>query len=130
MKYLLDVNTLIALGLEFHALHVRVARWVQSDPDSLYLTCPITELGFVRVIAQVPAYRTGVQDARKLLLRLKENRARQIEFVADGEDIASLPTWVSTPAQTTDGYLAQLATANTAVLATLDKGIPGAYLIP
>jgi predicted nucleic acid-binding protein len=130
MKYLLDVNALIALGLEFHTHHVRVARWIRSDPHSSYLTCPITELGFVRVIAQVPAYGTDVQYARKLLLRLKQNRTKLIEFVADCEDISLLPTWVKTPAQTTDGYLVQLAIASAAILATLDKGIPGAYLIP
>jgi hypothetical protein len=130
MKYLLDVNALIALGLEFHTLHLRAAHWVRSDPKRTYLTCPITELGFVRVIAQVPAYRTNLKEARKLLLRFKQNRARLIEFVADSEDIASLPDWVNTPGQTTDGYLVQLAAANAAILATLDKGIPGAYLIP
>jgi len=34
------------------------------------------------------------------------------------------------PAYTTEGHLAQLASANGAVLATLDEGIPGAFLIP
>ncbi len=130
MRYLLDVNALIALGLEFHALHVRVARWFRSEVQSSYFTCPITELGFVRVIAQVPAYRTGVQDARKLLLRLKENQSRPIEFVADSKDIASLPAWVTTPALTTDGYLVQLAKSHGGILATLDRGIPGSFLIP
>jgi hypothetical protein len=38
MKYLLDVNALIALGLEFHALHSRVALWINSEPHSSYLT--------------------------------------------------------------------------------------------
>jgi hypothetical protein len=130
MKYLLDVNALIALGLEFHALHSRVALWINSEPHSSYLTCSITELGFVRVIAQVPAYGTDVQDARKLLLRLKQNKTIPIEFIADTGDISSLPQWVKTPAQTTDGHLVQLARTHNAVLATLDKGIPGAYLIP
>lgn len=130
MKYLLDVNALIALGLEFHTHHVRVARWIQSDPLRCYLTCPITELGFVRIIAQVPSYGTDVQAARRLLLQLKQNRVQPIEFVPDREDITSLPSWVKTPPQVTDGHLAQLATANSALLATLDKGIPGTYLIP
>jgi hypothetical protein len=44
--------------------------------------------------------------------------------------ISTLPSWVKSPAQTTDGHLLQLAKANGAVLATLDAGIPGAYLIP
>jgi hypothetical protein len=48
----------------------------------------------------------------------------------DRNDISSLPKWVKSPAQTTDGHLLQLAIANGAVLATLDEGIPGAFLIP
>jgi uncharacterized protein len=130
MKYLLDVNALIALGLEFHTLHSRVARWIKSTPQNSYLTCSVTELGFVRVIAQVPAYATDVQDARKLLLRLKQSNSIVIEFLADSNDVSSLPPWVKTPAQTTDGHLAELAKSNSAVLATLDKGIRGAYFIP
>jgi predicted nucleic acid-binding protein len=130
MKYLLDVNALIALGLEFHTLHLRVARWIESEPASSYLTCPITELGFVRVIAQVSAYGTDVQAAKMLLLRIRNNKTKHIEFVLDGEEIATLPAWAKTPAQTTDGHLVQLAKSNGAVLATLYKGIPGAYLIP
>jgi hypothetical protein len=130
MRYLLDVNALIALGLEFHTQHRRVASWFEFEPQSSFLTCPITELGFVRVIAQVPAYGTDVRDARNLLLRLKKNRSRRIEFVADSDSILLLPHWVSNPAQTTDGHLLQLAKSNSAVLATLDKGITGSFLIP
>jgi len=130
MRYLLDVNALIALGLEFHTFHPRIAEWIHSEPRSSYLTCPVTELGFVRVIAQMPAYATDVQAAKNLLLRLKHSRFKLIEFVADTEDISSLPQWAKSPAQTTDGHLLELATANNGVLATFDKGIPGAFLIP
>jgi uncharacterized protein len=130
MKYLLDVNALIALGLEFHTLHLRVARWIKSEPDSSLYTCPVTEIGFVRVISQIPAYKTDVHAARELLLHFKQSRARRIEFIADSEEISSLPPWVKTPLQVTDGHLAQLAKSNGAVLATLDNGIPGALLIP
>jgi predicted nucleic acid-binding protein len=130
MRYLLDVNALIALGLEFHTFHFRIAAWIGSEPHSTYLTCSVTELGFVRVMAQVPTYATDVQAAKNLLLRLKRSRSKLIEFVSDTEDISSLPQWVKTPAQTTDGHLLHLATANSAVLATFDKGIPGAFLIP
>jgi len=47
-----------------------------------------------------------------------------------GNDISSLPQWAKSPAQTTDGHLVELAKAHSAVLATLDEGIPGAFLIP
>jgi hypothetical protein len=51
-------------------------------------------------------------------------------LIADTHDISHLPEWVKTPKQITDGHLLQLARANGAVLATLDRRIPGAFLIP
>ncbi len=90
----------------------------------------ITELGFARVIAQTPDYAFTVQQARTLLIGLKGNGKLQLTFFPDANDISLLPAWVKAPKQTTDGHLVQLAVANGAVLATLDQGIPAAYLIP
>jgi hypothetical protein len=84
----------------------------------------------VRVLAQAPGYGFNVVKARSQLLELKENTELPINFIHDGNDISHLPPWVKTPKQTTDGHLLELARANSAVLATLDERIPGAYLIP
>jgi predicted nucleic acid-binding protein len=130
MRYLLDVNALVALGIFHHGFHDRVNAWITSQADAHWLTCSITELGFVRVSAQTPDYGFTVQQARTLLLSLKTNNKLALTLLPDGNDISSLPAWVKTPKQTTDGHLVQLASANGAVLATLDKGIPGAFLIP
>ena len=54
MRYLLDVNTLIALGHVAHAHHQRAQLWqggLTAGVDVLG-TCAITELGFVRVSVQ------------------------------------------------------------------------------
>jgi uncharacterized protein len=130
MKYLLDVNALIALGFEHHQFHVRVAAWVRSEKFPPFLTCSITELGFVRVLAQTPKYGCTVSQALDILLQLKNSSELSIAFISDANDISCLPSWVKTPGQTTDGHLAQLALANDAVLATFDQGIQGAFLIP
>jgi hypothetical protein len=130
MRYLLDVNALVALGIFHHGFHDRVNSWITSQDDAHWLTCSITEVGFVRVCAQTPDYGFTVQHARTLLLSLKTNSSLALTFLPDGNDISSLPAWVKTPRQTTDGHLVQLASVNAAVLATLDEGIPGAYLIP
>jgi predicted nucleic acid-binding protein len=130
MRYLLDVNVLVALGIFHHGFHDRVNAWIASQEGAHWLTCSITELGFVRVSAQTPDYGFTVLQARTLLLSLKTNSKLQLTFLPDGNDISLLPTWVKTPKQTTDGHLVQLANANGAVLATLDAGIPGAFLIP
>jgi hypothetical protein len=90
----------------------------------------ITELGFVRVLPQAPAFGFTVTQARTLLLRLKEARTSPLKFMPDEHDVSHLPAWVRAPKQITDGHLSKLATANAAVLATLDENIPGSYLIP
>ena len=133
MRYLLDVNALVALGFLQHEFHRRVAGWVHTlglKAAPQLATCAITELGFLRVLAQAPQYGLTVAQARNLLLRLKAADTLQFTFLEDAHDISQLPGWVKTPKQITDGHLAQLAKANGAILATLDGRIPGAFLIP
>lgn len=130
MIYLLDVNALVALGFINHEFHPRVARWVRSNGSAQLASCSITELGFLRVLAQAPAYGFTVAQARSLLLRLKEARTCSLTFIPDGRDVSHLPGWVKAPKQITDGHLSDLAKANGALLATLDESILGSYLIP
>jgi predicted nucleic acid-binding protein len=130
MIYLLDVNALVALGFINHEFHARLATWVQSKNVPNLASCSITELGFVRVLAQAPAYGFSVTQARTVLLRLKEAGTSPLRFIPDEHDVSHLPAWVRAPKQITDGHLSKLATANAAVLATLDENIPGSYLIP
>jgi hypothetical protein len=129
MNYLFDVNALVALGFSHHEFHARVAAWIQAESPSL-VTCSITELGFVRVLAQAPGYGVSIVQAQTILLRLKKSRALSHTFIPDDHDVSHLPAWVKTPKQTTDGHLLQLARGHTAMLATLDQRIPGAYVIP
>lgn len=130
MRYLLDVNALIAYGFRRHDFHGRVGSWMRARRHDQFLTCSITELGFVRILGNIRTCGMHVARARELLLDLKTRRAMPLAFISDGNDLASLPRWVETPSQITDGHLSQLAINNDAVLATLDQGIPGALLIP
>jgi predicted nucleic acid-binding protein len=130
MRYLLDVNALIAFGVTQHQFHHRLVDWIWSLRGSTFLTSSVTEIGFVRVVGSVPMYGLKVPQAKDLLLGMKSNRAQPLTFLSDANDISALPAWVKSPAQTTDGHLVQLARANGAVLATLDEGIPGAFVIP
>ena len=130
MTYLLDVNALVALGLVHHEFHGRVAAWLRAQHFPPLATCSITELGFLRVLAQAPGYGFTVAQARTLLLQMKKAKAPELTFIADDYDVSLLSAWVKTAGQTTDGHLLKLASAKQALLATLDAGIPGAYLIP
>jgi len=132
MRYLLDVNALAAFGVFEHTLHSAAATWARSlgSPGSFeFATCSITELGFVRVLAQSSEYGLTVPAARELLERVKESPVFRFVFIADDHDISKLPAWVRTAAQTTDGHLVQLARAHSATFVTLDRKIPGALLI-
>lgn len=133
MKYLLDVNALIALGLKQHQFHTRMDSW----PASLSVggipqlaTYSISELGFVRVVSQAPAYGVTFLQARTLLLRLKKSKTYNFDLIPDDHDVTRMPSWVKSGKQTTDGHLSELAKSNGAILATLDQKIPGSFLIP
>ncbi len=129
MIYLLDVNALVALGFVNHEFHDRVVSWIRAQDSPTLATCSITELGFVRVLAQVPAYGFTIAQARALLMLLKEASGARVTFMPDQHDVSHLPTWVRTAKHITDGHLSKLASANGAVLATLDENIPGSHLI-
>ena len=84
----------------------------------------------MRVLAQAPQYGFTVAQARDLLARLKKAGVVSFTFIVDHHDLTHLPSWVKAAKQLTDGHLLALAKANGADLVTLDRGIPGAVLIP
>ncbi len=129
MKYLLDVNALVALGHIHHEFHERIVAWLRAEKFPPLATCAITELGFVRILSQAAAYGFTVAQARSLLLQLKKASTPPFEFIGDDHNISRLPHWAKSAVQTTDGHLAALAADHEAVLATFDKKIPGAFLI-
>jgi len=51
-------------------------------------------------------------------------------FLPDDQSALDLPAWVNKQSQVTDGHLSGLAKKHGAELATLDRAIPGAFLIP
>jgi len=125
VKFLLDVNALIALGYKQHVFHKRVSGWAAGKSLA---SCSITELGFVRILAQLPEVDISVTTSREMLATMR--RERRITQISDSQSGVALPLWVQTPRQITDGHLLVLAQSNNAKLATCDEGIPGAFLIP
>ncbi len=131
MKWLLDVNALIALAHQGHADHPRVIRWFASLMGSKaeLATCAITELGFVRVSIQA-GFENNAPDAAETLRGLKTSSSIPFELIPDVLGAERLPPHVSGAKHVTDGHLLELAKDFSMRLATLDKGIPGADLIP
>lgn len=133
MTYLLDVNALLSLAQNEHQFHRRMAHWVHSlarDGSDQLATCAITELGFVRILPQIPEAEYTVAEARGLLVRLKSHALVPFVFYSDDHGADRLPSWVKAAKHTTDGHLAELAKAHGAILATLDGKIPGAFVMP
>jgi predicted nucleic acid-binding protein len=130
VKYLLDVNALLALAHQDHADHEKASIWYRETARtaSALLTCPITELGFLRVSMQAGLSR-NLEAARDTLYGMKRSSRVPFDFVPDTLGAEKLPPYVRSPAQLTDGYLVQLAKTNGAKLATLVAGIPGALRI-
>jgi len=133
MRYLLDVNALIALGITRHEFHGRARDWLASlsaDGMPKLATCSISELGFVRIVSQIAAYNVTLEQAKTQLDILKASAAYSFAFLNDDQDVSKLPQWVKSAKHTTDGHLLELAKANRFVLATFDERIPGAFVIP
>jgi len=132
VTYLLDVNALLSLVHQEHLFTRRVSEWMQSldrRKDRL-ATCSIVELGVVRIFPQLPGVDFSVAEAQELLGRFKASSKLPIVILADELGADQLPKWVKNPSQTTDGHLVSLAHAHGATLATLDRKVQGAYLIP
>ena len=131
MKWLLDVNALVALAHEGHAEHSRVISWFASmiGSEATLATCAITEIGFVRVSIQA-GFEDNAPDASETLRGIKASSRIPFELVPDHLGADRLPSFVLGSRQVTDGHLMELAAEFSMQLATLDMAIPGAFLIP
>lgn len=123
MKYLLDVNALIAWRHGRSPHHATFHAWIARIGTDSLATCAQCELGFIRVSMQAFGY--SLERAQDALAAIK----RQTGGFLDTAPSPRRATWADTAAKTSDAYLTQIAHANGLTLATLDQGIPAAELI-
>jgi predicted nucleic acid-binding protein len=116
MKYLLDVNALVAAIVQTHVHHAQADDWLQKKELVL---CPISELGFLRISTHPRALNLAMAVVRQALESFK--RINHVEFVP--ADLEALKAHAQTSGQVTDSYLAELAAAKGLKLATFDAGI-------
>lgn len=128
MKYLLDVNAMLAALLPAHADRARFVAWAGRRRPADFVTCALTELGFIRVAAV--AYGYSVADARAMLRQHRRDGVGYLEALPRPAEV--MPGWVQGHRQTTDGYLCAVAAAHGLKLATFDTDIndTSAELIP
>jgi toxin-antitoxin system PIN domain toxin len=127
MRALLDVNVLIALLDAAHVHHSLAARWLSAEIKHGWASCPITQLGCIRILSQ-PAYPNS-QPAAQVAARLAEaTRGRHHEFWGAGLDALQVRTFhwtaVLSARHVTDVYLLALAVTRGARFVTFDRHIP------
>jgi hypothetical protein len=127
MRALLDINVLLALFDQAHVQHNVARAWITKQAPQGWASCPLTQNGFVRIIAQ-PNYPRPVPVAQALALLSSATTTAVHQFWPDDVSIldpsVALPNRIHGPRQLTDIYLLALAVAHDGFLATFDASIP------
>ena len=124
---LLDVNVLVALFDADHVHHDLAHDWFADARSKGWATCPITENGAIRVLAN-PKYGSSLSDVPALLDLLNRFRASgHHEFWDDSVSLADetlfAQSFIQGHRQLTDVYLLGLATRKQGQLVTFDRSI-------
>ena len=126
MRFLLDVNVLVALAFPRHVHHQRAHAWFLRDQNREWATCPLTQAGFLRV-----AYQglSGANDSiRQALAGFEEVcRSPHHEFWPVDADLRDLSdsqrSRLIGPNQVADMQLLLLAHRRHGQFATFDTGL-------
>jgi len=127
MRALLDINVLIALLDQDHAMHASAIRWFGSRAAAGWASCPITQNGCVRVMSH-PGYPHPVKVGAVMERLAEATAGPEHEFWAD--DISLLDSGVADrtrihgPRQVTDLYLLALAVRRGGCFVSFDTAIP------
>ncbi len=126
-EYLLDVNALVALLSYGHSSHKLMLRWFTMTPRLAWVTCPLTEAGFVRVASNPSSSARLVTPQQALSALTNSCRHARHRFWAEtipyGDAVTELRERIVGHKQVTDAYLLGLAIHKKGKLATLDRGI-------
>src|SRR6266481_3268673 len=116
MKFLLDVNALLAGIWGHHVRHAEAFAWLNGKSIVL---CPLAELGFLRISSNKRAINVPMDKARESLEKFCSERKAERIF----DDLPALVSKPKTSEDVTDFYLADLAKKHGMKLATFDEQI-------
>jgi toxin-antitoxin system PIN domain toxin len=124
---LLDLNILTALLWPAHEHHEAAHRWFGDRADARWATCPLTQLGFVRIVSNPAFSRDALSPAAAAVL-LAENLAHPAhEFWTESLQVPAaikgMESGLQGYRQLTDAYLLGLASHRKSVFATFDRGL-------
>lgn len=126
MRALLDINVLIALLDAAHLHHARARQWLAQEIGSGWASSPITQNGFVRIMAQ-PNYPQPVSIAEAIERLRGATATAHHEFWPDSVSVLD-PRHVDQrrvhgSKQLTDIYLLSLAVSRGGRFVSFDAGI-------
>lgn len=126
MGSLLDVSVLIALLDDKHIHHSIASDWLISNIEQGWMSCPITQNGFVRIVSQASYLNTmTVSEAVGRLNAAMSTPYHQ--FVADDINLFADPfvrDWqMLSSARLTDAYLLALAVTHDLRFVSLDRRV-------
>jgi uncharacterized protein len=124
---LLDINILTALLWPAHEHHDVAHRWFGRRAEAPWATCPLTQLGFVRIVSN-PAFSRDALSPPEALALLGENLAHPAhEFWPDSlqvpQAVKGMEARLQGHKQLTDVYLLAQAHRRKGVMATFDRGL-------
>ncbi|MCE2961447.1 MAG: TA system VapC family ribonuclease toxin [Akkermansiaceae bacterium] len=128
MRYLLDINVLIALLDPNHTFHRLAHQWWSHD-DRPWASCPITENGLIRIMASTSYSKNSqlsVADVTTLLSVFTANTNHEFwsDHISFRDENEFQHTSILSSKHLTDIYLLALAAKNNATLVTFDQNIP------
>lgn len=128
MRYLLDINVLIALMDAAHAFHHRAHLWWGAEGRP-WASCPLTENGLVRIMASGGYSKTACFTVHDIASRLAHFTGHSDHvFWPDSLSFLDDRTFqhasILSSRHITDLYLLALAVENKGRLVTFDQHIP------
>jgi uncharacterized protein len=127
LRYLLDVNFLIALLIGSHVHNARAHAWWRENMRAGWASCPITQNGFVRIVSQ-PNFAAPLSVLEAVELLTDATRDTDHEFWADNISVLDGQYFdhgkLLRSDAITDAYLMALAVKHESRLVTFDKSIP------
>ncbi len=129
MILLPDVNVLVAIAWPEHTFHATAIGWFDANADDGWATCPITELGFLRISANAKVVETPVRPKEAATLLTELQRVGDHHFWPD--DVRPSTSMLFPldrligHRQVTDAYLLTLCGQHDASLATFDRRLAG-----
>jgi toxin-antitoxin system PIN domain toxin len=129
MRYLLDINVLIALLDPDHAFHDRAHEWWSREDDRSWASCPLTENGLIRIMASPKYPSADPFTVAELAASLRTfiantNHAFWPDAISVTDTARFQHPRILSSRHLTDLYLLALAHENKGCLATFDRGIP------